>query len=322
VISRVAENCFWLHRYVERLETTARLVSINRMVILDAGIHEAGRWKPIIAVVGEQERFEALVGKRGYDRDEEAEEYLTWSEENPTSIRSSLAGARENARMTREVVSREMWETLNTAWQWLNGPAARREFKKDRPQFHMRLRRVCAEFQGDTHSTMLRDQPFLFMRLGFLLERASQTARVMAVKRHWSSTGERSPYESAQWMGLLRLCVAVEPFFKRNAAAPTGPRVADFILRDVGFPRSVLHCLVRSGSVVERIDADTRRTKATKTRRLLRAETKRLQATDAGSLDSAELTAELDRIIAAVADICDQAYADFFDPTLRLTRPS
>ena len=320
MISRVAENCFWLNRYVERAETTARLVSVNRLVILDAGIHEAQRWKPIIVVTGEQERFESLVGKRGYDKDEEAEEYLTWSDENPVSIRSSLAGARENARMSREVISREMWETLNTVWQWLNSPAARKEYKKDRAQFHMRVRRTCAEFQGDCHDTMLHDEPFNFMRLGIVLERANQTARVMDVKHHWSDAGSPGDYEtaqqSAQWMGLLRLCSAVEPFFKRFSSAPTGPLVMRFILQDMGFPRSVTHCLDRARNFVERIEAGTKHRTATSTRTLIQAATKRMRTADVSTIGHAELHSQLTQVTASNAKICDQLYADFFDPAL------
>lgn len=320
MISRVAENCFWLNRYVERAETAARLVSINRVAILDAGIHDAQRWKPIIAVSGERERFERLVGESGYDRDEEAEAYLTWSEDNPSSIRSSLAGARENARMTREVVSREMWEGINTLWRWLNGPAARREYKKDRAQFHLHIRRTCAAFYGDGHNTMLHEQPFDFMRLGMLLERASQTARVMDLKHHWALTagpeGDETAQASAQWAALLRLCTAVEPFFKRNLSAPTGPLVLRFLMQDMGFPRSVLHCLDRARNFIERIDAETRRREPTASHRLLLTASKRVRRINVSKIAQADLHAELGRTVAAVAGICDQVYADFFDPTL------
>ena len=140
MISRVAENCFWLNRYVERAEGTARMMFVNRLVVLDAEIHEAKRWKPLIAALGETARFERLVGEHGYDNDKKAEEYLTWSSDNPSSIVSSLAGARENARTTREVISREMWETVNTVWQWLASPGALKLYRKDRLEFYEKIR--------------------------------------------------------------------------------------------------------------------------------------------------------------------------------------
>lgn len=320
MISRVAENCFWLNRYVERVETTARLVSINRLDILDAGIHEAERWKPVIVVAGEQQRFERLLGAKSYDRDEDAEGYLTWSEENPTSIRSSLAAARENARMTREVVSREMWETINTLWQWLESPAALKAYKKDRARFYHDIRRACAEFQGDSHTTLLHDEPFNFMRLGGLLERADQTARVMDVKHHWLTASGDAQYEtaqeSAQWMGLLRLCTGVEPFFKRNSSAPTGPLVVRFVIQDAGFPRSVLHCLQEARGYLADIDTSTGHATPTRTSKRLDAASKRIAKLNLAALEATDLHAELTTVIAEVAGICNQAYSDFFDPTL------
>ncbi len=316
MISRVAENCFWMMRYIERAETTARLASVNRMVILDAEIHDAQRWKPIIIVLGEQERFEQHVGVKGYDSDKDSEEYITWSEDNPASIRSSLAGARENARMTREVISREMWETINTAWQWFNGPQARKLYRADKEEFHLRVRAVCAEFQGDCHNTMLHDEPFDFMQLGLFLERAGQTARVTDVKRHWLTPGPRSssesPTESAQWAGILRLCAAVEPFFKRHTSAATGPLVASFLLQDPGFPRSVVYSIDQVAAYVERIGRIIRRKTSTPSLKLARSVSTQLRALDLTSLSTNDLHRELTQIVNDTAGISSQLYADFF----------
>lgn len=321
MISRVAENSFWLHRYVERVESTARVLSVNRLAILDAEIHEAQRWKPLILAVGEQERFEKLIGVTGYDKDIVAEEYLTWSTDNPVSIVSSFAGARENARMSREVISREMWETLNITWQWLQSPAARKEYRKDRVQFYESVRSACSRFQGDCHNTMLHDEPFDFMRLGMLLERASQTVRVMNVKSHWLVRGPRpdaeweTPLEAAQWMGLLRLCAAVEPFFKRHSAAPTGPLVASFLLQDVGFPRSVLHCFDRARNFIERIDGRTKRRGVTKSFKQAMTAAGNLRKANVAKFTQAELQAELIGLGVTTGELCDQLYVDYFDPT-------
>lgn len=326
MISRVAESCFWLNRYVERVESTARLAAVNRVVILDAGIQQAARWKPVIVITGEHKRFEELVGAGAYDKDEEAEAYLTWSEENPTSIRSSLAAARENARMTREVVSREVWETLNATWQWLNGREAHKEYKRDREKFYQQLRRTCAEFQGDCHGTMLRDQPFFFMRMGTALERAIQTALAMGIKAQWVGRAGKKKYEtaeeSAQWMALLRLLSAVEPFFKRHSRAPTGSLVAQFILQDPGFSRSPVHCFDSALRSTALIEAATKRTKATKTTSMLRAAAKRLRSEDFGQSSGTDLHEQLGSITGEVEAICMQVYADFCDPALSSVKPT
>jgi uncharacterized alpha-E superfamily protein len=318
VISRVAECCYWLNRYIERAESTARIVGVNRFSVLDANLHDAERWKPVVVVVGERERFEELLGEGMYDNDNASEEYLTWSEHNPVSIRGSLYWARENARITREVISREMWETVNTSWQWLNGPAAAKEYKKDRAQSYLRIRSMCAEFQGVCQNTMLHEEPFDFMRLGMLLERGSQTARLMDVKHHWltrgARRGEETPRESAQWAGLLRMCAATEPFFKRTRSAPTGPRVAEFLMRDAAFPRSLLHCFDRADNFLQLIGRHTSRRSSSATHKSVKRLAQRLRRMKVSAVVAEGLHTELTEIIAECTRIGAELHDEFFDP--------
>lgn len=335
MISRVAESCFWLFRYIERAESCARLVSVNRLLLLDAGLGDVERWKTVIVVLGEQERFEELLGADKYQDDDSAEEYLTWSEENPVSIRSNLAWARENARMTREVISREMWETLNTWWQWFNSGSAKREYKKDRSQFYQSIRRMCAEFQGTSDSTMLHEEPFDFMRLGMALERANQTARLMDVSHYRIASSDRpnggsavsdaspasdkgaieTPWQSAHWVGQLRLCAADEPFFKRNRAAPTGKAVAAFLLHDPTFPRSVLHCFERAEELLSGIETAAQRKAASPSLERVRDMVSRLRSSDIAAVIKSGLHEELTEVVNTAAAVCNQLHEDFFDPT-------
>jgi uncharacterized alpha-E superfamily protein len=319
VISRVADSCFWLYRYMDRAESCARLAAVNRLSLLDARIENAERWKPVIVVLGEQARFEELVGPGHYHDDAIAEEYLTWNQKNPGSIQSSLYWARENARMIREVISREMWETLNTAWQWWSGKLAQREYRKDPSQFYHRIRCLCAEFWGIGESSMLHEEPFDFMRLGMLLERANQTARLLDVKHHRIHLPDQenleTPWQSAQWLSQLKLCAAEESFFKRHRAAPTGRRVADFLLRDPSFPRSVLHCLDRAVLLIRQIQNATGRSAATASLRAAEELAERLSATRMSAPVQASLHDELTRVVDTVALICKELHREFFDPT-------
>jgi uncharacterized alpha-E superfamily protein len=318
MISRVAECCYWLNRYIERAESTARIVSVNRFSVLDADLHDAERWKPVVIVVGERERFEETLGEQMYDNDNASEDYLTWSEANPVSIRASLYWARENARITREVISREMWETVNTSWQWLNGPAGAREYKKDRMQFYLHIRSMCAEFQGVCHNTMLHEEPFDFMRLGMLLERGAQTARLMDVKHHWltqgAKRGQETPRESAQWVGLLRLCAATEPFFKRMRSVPTGARVAEFLLCDIAFPRSLLHCYARAENFLQLIERHSGRRANSTARRSVKKLAQELRSMKVSAVVAAGLHDELTRIISESARICEELNHEYFAP--------
>jgi len=316
MISRVADSGFWLFRHMERAESCARLSATNRMLMLDAEHDRAERWKPVIVVLGEQARFEELIGKERYHDDEDAEEYLTWNQKSPVSIRSSLYWARENARQIREVISREMWETLNTSWQWLTSKAAQRDYRSDRSQFYRRIRSLCAEFGGVSDSTMLHEEPLDFMLLGMALERANQTARLMDVKHHRLGGREtlETPWQSAQWVSQLKLCAAEESFLKRHRAAPTGRRVAEFLLRDPSFPRSVLHCFERAEQLLRRIEAATARVAATDSLKCLQAMIMHLRQAKITDVLHAGLHEELTRVVETGALVCDHLQRDFLNP--------
>lgn len=319
MISRVAESCFWLHRYVERAECTARLLAVNRFTVLDAAIQGRERWRPVIVVVGEEKRFRELVGEGGFDDDDRAEHYLTWEEENPISIQASIYWARENARTIREVISPEMWETLNTFFQWLNGPEGAAEFREDRANFYQKVRDMTAQFQGTCHCTMLQEEAFDFMNLGMMLERVSQTARVMDVMHHWLSAAPAHPnfvtaLESAQWAALLRFCSATEPFFKRASTAPTGPRVAEFLLKDEAFPRSALHCLDRARAFLERIQRRIGRARPPAAYELILPLSEGLRERSMDQIFAQGLHHELTRIIDTTAAACELISNEYFYP--------
>jgi uncharacterized alpha-E superfamily protein len=324
VISRVAECCFWLSRYVERAENSARLLDVNHDVTLDASVRESQRWKPVVIVMGEQKGFEEHLGTDAYDNDEVCVDYLTWHEKNPASIYSCMFWARENARTTREIISREMWELLNTGWQWLN-TSGKQEYRTDRASFYQRVRSLCHEFHGLTYSTLSHGEAFDFMRIGTVLERINQTARVMDVKYHWivgkphanGRNGKESPQEAAQWVALLRLCCAMEAFFKQERALATGPDVADFLLLDPLFPRSVLHCYLDLEKYLPRLDAVTGRSTPSQSRVLAHGMLERLKAMDLTTALKHSLHDELTEVIENTAELGLCLQREFFDPPMR-----
>jgi uncharacterized alpha-E superfamily protein len=248
VISRAAESCFWQNRYLERAETLVRLLETNLAFQLDVTLPDAERWRPLVVVTGELARFEEHVGAEAAEDEEAVQHFLTWEEENPSSLVSSLSGARENARTIRETVSREMWETLNELWLFVQGQEARRLYQRDRYAFYQEVRDRCLLFHAQALTTMLHEEPFDFMRLGTTLERAGQTARLLDVKYHSMGPTHAElemPAEAAQWLAVLRFCAGSEPFFKRSGFVLSGPNVAAFLLFDRSFPRSVHHNLSR-----------------------------------------------------------------------------
>jgi len=260
MISRVAESCFWLNRYVERVEVLARMLDVNLAFQLDVSLPDAKRWLPLIVVTGQEKHFLEKHGERSSDDAEIVQKYLTWNTDNPSSLYSSLRFARENARTIRETISLEMWETLNDLWVFMNDRAAKRLYDNHRDVFYRRLRDQCLLFHGVAQATMLHEDPFRFMRLATALERAGQTARLIDVKYHSvgptsQDESEELPGEAAQWVATLRFCCAVEPFLKRPDNVLSGRAVASFLIFDPRFPRSICHNLDRTRNFLDLLGA-------------------------------------------------------------------
>ncbi len=258
MISRVASSCFWLHRYLERAENVARLLRVNRSFVLDVPVDELEKHYPLIIVCGEQARFDARVEPALRHDREVVEDYLTWESDNPVSIKSSILWARENARTTREVISLEMWESLNDLWNYLRFGKGRRQYKRDRDAFFKRVKDGCDLVLGQTESTLLEGEPLDFMRLGRFLERANQTARMLDVKHHTlgPSLVVETPVETAHWSALLYSCGAAEAYHKRWPARPDGRSIAAFLIKEPAHPRSVLGSLMRAHDTLSRIRAE------------------------------------------------------------------
>ncbi len=257
MISRVADSCFWLTRYLERVDTWARLLDVTASFSLDVGPDGSGRWRPLVIVVGQEKDFIERIGASGMEDAEVVQNYLVWDDRHPASLFSSMRAVRENGRTIREVMSVEMWEAVNQSWLWLTSRSAKRLFDRQRDAFYERLSSDCMMFHGICYSTMLHEDPFTFMKLGRALERVSQTARILDVRHHAlaesSSIEEESAAMAARWLAILRSCSAYEPFFKRASNVLSGSAVTEFLLFERTFPRSVLHNLDRARGLLERL---------------------------------------------------------------------
>jgi len=317
MIARVAESCFWLNRYVERVETLARMLDVNATFQLDVDLPDAQRWRPLVVVIGQEKHFTEHTPAAEIDDGERVQEYLTWNEDNPSSIVSSLRWARENARTIREVVSLEMWETVNELWVWVREPAARALYDGERHEFYTHLRDQCLLFHGTAAATMLHEHPFEFMRLGTALERAQQTARVLDVKYHSMGPAEdvESAAEAANWLATLRFCCGVEPFFKREANVVSGQAIASFLLLDRAFPRSVLHNLEHAQSLLNLVRGSWPGAPGGRTHDRLEGVLERVRAIDVGALMSVQgLHAEMTWIVDETSRVCSTLRDDMFDP--------
>ena len=261
MISRVADHLFWLGRYLERAESSARVCLVTRNLALDGELTPRQAWQPAVIVSGEEEQFRALHGDEAFADGEKVQHHLTWEERNMGSLHRSVAAARENARSIRDVVSLETWEAVNELHLYLSG-AGREAWREDRHGFYRHVRQGAQLCLGVVHATMLHDDAFDFIMLGVYLERAGQTARILDVHHHaLSRMAAHQVVEVALWLALLRACSGFEPFMKRFQGKASPGAVARFLVLDARFPRSVNHCLHLAGKRLARVrspDADLR----------------------------------------------------------------
>lgn len=229
MLSRLAESLFWIGRYVERAEDTARLLDVHTSVLLeDSPLDAEVMCRGLLAVMG-------VPAPAGEVDAAAVTELLAFDPRLSASIVSSLTAARENARGARDTISWEMFSCLNRTYNSLPAQvAAARQVGPGR--FFSFVREKGAEFHGLTDSTMSRDEGWLFLVLGRSLERVDMTVRLLATR---AGQGPTAP----GWVTLLRVCGAHEAYLHTYRGPVEARRVAEFLLLDRLFPRSVFAAL-------------------------------------------------------------------------------
>ncbi len=254
MISRVADDCFWLGRYLERIESTVRLLGVTRELVFDAELSHEQCWKPVVIVSGEYPSFVEKLGAVSAGNGEIVQHHMIWTPENPVSLRTSVRSARELARTAREVLSLEVWEEINQMYLWLGTDEATRMYAERREQFYLGVRRRTQLCLGLVRSTMLHDDPMRFLWLGVMLERVGQIARILDMHHHTLSS--ESPHEEIElslWLALLRACSGFEGFMKRNQGRVSRSAVVSFLVFEQQFPRSLRYCLRSALGVTRQI---------------------------------------------------------------------
>jgi len=256
VISRVADHCFWFGRYLERAESTARLLQVTATLSLDADLTRLQCWQPVIITEGELQRFVQLCGEDALSDGEAVQEYLTFRSDIPVCLERTITAARENARSIRETVSLEARESINELHLWMQSAEARELYADHRYGFYRHIRRETQLCMGLLRGTMLYDTPLNFIWLGVVLERAAQTARILDVHHHAVVTSEAevpTVVEVSLWLSLLRACYGFEPFMKLHRGSVAGQAVAQFLIFEARFPRSIRHAVIRAREWLARI---------------------------------------------------------------------
>ena len=251
MLSRVADSLYWIHRYLERAEHIARFLEVSEAMALDCPPGSAEPWLPLVDATGDRRRFD-----QGYPAGRPADviRFLLHDLENPNSIVSCIAMARENARQIRDVITTEMWEQINDLhWSLQEGEAIWTEPVQEQLRS---IRQGCQIFYGIADSSLSRDLSWLFSQLGRLIERADKTSRILDVKYFLllpSPEEVGGVLDELQWITLLRTAGAYQMYRQSMQQAITPASVANFLLLDPVFPRSVRFCLQGISDTLQQI---------------------------------------------------------------------
>jgi len=244
MLSRTADNLYWLARYVERAEYLARILeATHRLTALPlAYVGSTNEWESAVATAGCAQAFFSAYPEA---TEETVTDFLAFSADNPSSIRNCFEVARGNARAVRTALSVEMWDAINGTWLELrrfgNGPASREEVAR----FLRWVQESSLRFDGSAYRTMLRNDAYWFTRLGVYIERADNTARILDVKYHMLLPAHErvgGPLDYFQWAAILRSVSALTAYHwvYRESLKPW--LVADLLILKDAMPRSLASC--------------------------------------------------------------------------------
>ena len=279
MLSRTADTLFWLGRYVERADNTARIIdAASRLATVPLAY--AGRsteWESALAAAGVLSSF----GTAHTEPDRDAViDFLAFSPLNASSIRSCLDTARNNARSVRTALTAEMWEAINGAWIELKRFNGTKMDRQALNTFLSSVKEACLRFDGSAYRTMLRNDVYYFLRLGFYLERADNTARILDVKYHVLLPDEASVgggLDYFQWASILRSVSALTAYrwVYHDSLKPW--LIADLLILNDQMPRSIASCYANLANYLDELSqAYGRQGQAQRTARSIRT---RLQNT-------------------------------------------
>jgi uncharacterized alpha-E superfamily protein len=254
MLSRVADHLYWMSRYLERAEHTARLIGMHLNFILDQSNGAAGQRRQLLL------KSLHIVPKSPVSDDYDLVEVLTFNRTNPNALVSCIAAARENARQVREQISTEMWGQVNQLFLAVNATQMSRVWADQPYEFYQMVKNGSHLFQGITDSTMSHGQGWHFIQLGRFLERVMCVAQLLDAELQALAQDRYSPSTAAGQLaliGLLRSCTAFEAYSKVYTANVQRRQVVEFLLLNPEFPHSISFAIRAMQSALDGIATAT-----------------------------------------------------------------
>ncbi len=316
MLSRTADHLFWMTRYMERADNTARMLDVNLQTSLLPQEPEARQrsWRAVLRISELEAAFDALHPD-GTPSD--VLHFMVRDANNPSSIYSCLRAARENARAVRGNLTTEVWETYNTTWLELGGHLQSRLPERNPTEFFEWVKLRAMLTRGVTIDTMIEDEALYFLRLGLYLERADNTARLLDVKFH-ERDGEppkdAGKYDAVSefyhWSAVLSSVSGLEIYRKVYSDVITAERVAELLILRDDMPRSLLTSVCVVSQMLDRV-SNQRSGETERRAGMLRAELEHGLIQD---ILHGGLHAYLDRFLGRINDLGNRIAQDFLVP--------
>ena len=306
MLSRTADNLFWMCRYIERAENTARMLNVNLNMSLLPGQTYEESWRAVLRISELQDAYDAL-----YDEvtPKNVLQFMVRDDANPSSIYSCIRASRENARAVRGSLTTEVWETYNITWLEMLRMLRAPQYERNPEKFFEWVKFRSHLVRGVISGTMLEDEALRFMRLGSYLERADNTARLLDVKFHEQ---EPAPADTAgehgvgrdfyRWSALLAAVSGLEVYRKVYRDVITPERVAELLILRADMPRSLLACMRALSRDLVKVSNQRS------------AETERLDGRLEDILRGSGLHRYLDNFLGRINDLGNRISRDFLVP--------
>ena len=254
MLGKTAGGLFWMFRYLERSENTARMIEAGfRIALTRPGSEE---WSSVLKTAAADQAYGETYGEPVQAR---VIDFLLRDPKNPSSVMNSIAQARQNARLVRTAITREVWEAVNDAYMSIKSSLSRPVSERDLPDVLAHIRQHSALVRGALHGSMLRNDVFDFCRMGTFLERADNTARILDVKYYVllpAVTQVGSSLDNVQWETILRSVSGARSFNWLNQGTATPVGIADFLIFDPRMPRSLRYSVTKICSNLRMLEAE------------------------------------------------------------------
>jgi uncharacterized alpha-E superfamily protein len=243
MLGKTANGLFWMFRYLERAENNARLIETGQRIALTrSGVTTADEWTPVMQTTGTATSFLEKYSDVAKDT---AIDWMLRDGDNPSSVRSSVEAARQNARMVRTALTAEVWGAMNGCYIDVKAALTRKVNERDLPGVLGLVRQRTALVRGATHGTMLRNDAYDFARIGTFLERADNTARILDTKYYVllpTASAVGSQLDNVQWETILRSVSGAAGFRKAYGQTVRPIEIVRFLILDKRMPRSLNFC--------------------------------------------------------------------------------